>query len=507
MSNNVRKISKNEILKAMECYDRYPYMPFWWIVKEISENGYGIERLNYEFKYGYGHPDRGHFHQSYSPSKELKDIYRYMENYIDNKNYNRPHNTSLNMQDYSKAYSQYGEHSFLNFTDYVNRNNFEQALKERDYWRGARGFIDRYIPKEIDTYTQQENNIHYARRFGRKAYKYVGDIIAQNGMSSSDPRAIAMHGTIGGMIAKMCGRDYIQGEVLGEINKEIVAQIYKNKKTIGFSDRDVINFSRQLGEHLGISLGLGSNLGGEIAEMATRWNQTGEHNTAYVSPLKAGLLKLQERAKGLDYNQIAVVSVSLGRVTVGLAMDRNSNVYTMGNFAVISSRLKLSGDGGVFTIPNVDQNDPNGVKNTLPKGVDFNASAVVGNTKVGVSGSLGRSGISVNKGGSIGYGIGPKDKPFDIEASVGTAFHIGQYKGQEMGEIFKDTYNEAQVKYMQDNPNDDYKVYRHPNGSTVLVRKRNGINQIWSTRAGDPWINSPRMTDTEIQNSNWYLLH
>ncbi len=277
MSNTVRKLSKNEILKAMDCYDRYPYMPFWWIVKEISENGYGIDRLNYEFKYGYDNPEKGHFHQSYSPSKEQKDIYRYMENYIVNRRCNTPHNTSLCMQDYFNACCSYGENSFLNFASYVNRGNFEQALKEREYWRGARGFIDKYIPKEVENGTWQDSNINYARRFGRKAYKYVGDIIARNGMSSSDPRAIAMHGTIGGMIAKMCGKNYIQGEVLGEINKEIVAQIYKNKKTIGFTDRDVINFSRQLGEHLGTSLGLGSNLGGEIAEMATRWNTLGNH--------------------------------------------------------------------------------------------------------------------------------------------------------------------------------------------------------------------------------------
>ncbi len=272
---NVRKLSKNEILKAMECYDRYPYMPFWWIVKEISDHkGASIENMNYWFKYGYDNPEKGRFFQSYSPSTEQQEIYRCMENYIDNKLYNRPHNTSLSMQDYVLSSCKQGKNSFLNFAEYINRGNFEQALKEREYWCGARKFIDKYTPKQAENGTWQDDNINHARRFGRKAYKYVGDIIARNNISSSDPRAIAMHGTIGGMIAKMCGKQYIQGEVLGEINKEIVAQIYKNKKTIGFTDRDVINFSKQLGEHLGNTLGLGSNLGGEIAEMATKWNQT-----------------------------------------------------------------------------------------------------------------------------------------------------------------------------------------------------------------------------------------
>ncbi len=265
MLNNARKLSKNEILKGMEIYDRYPYIPFWYIIKEISEKpGIAGEDLNYWFKYGYGHADKKQIMQAYDPSPEMKEIYKHMENYINREQDGLSHNTNLSTpKDFERSYK------------YMSLNNFEQALKERGYWRGARNFTEKYLPQEVYDGTCQEGNIAKARKFGRKAYKYVGDIIARNNMSTSDPRAIAMHGVIGGTIAKMCGKYYIQGEELGELNKAIVAKIYENKKAIGFSDSDVINFSRQLGEHLGKVLGLGSNLGGEIAEMATRWNETG----------------------------------------------------------------------------------------------------------------------------------------------------------------------------------------------------------------------------------------
>lgn len=101
--------------------------------------------------------------------------------------------------------------------------------------------------------------------FGEIGFTIVGNIIKHNNWDNNDPRAIALHAIVGGVMSEINGGSFGDGMTTAAINKLLVTELKKQ----GVSGEDLRWASAMLG------MALDGNQGASIADSATANNAKG----------------------------------------------------------------------------------------------------------------------------------------------------------------------------------------------------------------------------------------
>ena len=261
--------------------------------------------------------------------------------------------------------------------------------------------LDKIFDKDAILEKQQA-----AALFGEIGFDLVGKIINKNEWKDDDPRSIALHGLIGGIMAEINGGEFGEGMTTAAINKLLIAKLGELREPfvdedgntiLGPDGKPIMKLVFDGDELRWISVGLGSSINGNqgagIADSATENNYN-----AYGQRYKIRV--------GLDENKSVEVSLVVGQsseddgsndkssmtLEIGLEAEigyDGTKAYQKLNFwnvlDIISSVIDLKGK---IPIENIIDESP-GVPVSEYRKQNIESSINFGGTLLGANGTIG----------------------------------------------------------------------------------------------------------------------
>lgn len=107
---------------------------------------------------------------------------------------------------------------------------------------------------------------------GEVGFTVVGKVIQDAGWAKDDPRSLALHGIVGGLIYEMGNGSFEDGFTTAVINKYVTTQLAKRQEELGLTGADLRWISAMLSGSISQGLGGNFNMGAGVGDSATRNN-------------------------------------------------------------------------------------------------------------------------------------------------------------------------------------------------------------------------------------------